>query len=492
MKRGRSSALVELRGVRVTLGGRAVLRGVDWTVRRGEGWLVTGPNGAGKTTLLRVLAGRVWPDANSRGGTRTYYFDDVPSASPIGLEGRLAWISPETHQRFARLEPSPRAGEVVLTGFANTFLLTHRPKPAQRAGALRFAENLGLAKLWRRPFAELSQGQQRLVLLARALVAKPVLLVLDEFSDGLDDAVREKIGEAITQRLRAGAAVMVASHRAEDALPGLARHLFLEKGRAKTLPLAASRSAGLPPKTAPTNSPPGRTVPGPPQAGLTLRLQNASVSSGDHARIKRILHKINWSVAPGEHWAVRGANGSGKSTLLRAIYGELPVARGGLLERFGQDARSLPLPEARRRMGWVSPALQHHYAADVSVLEVAASGFQSAIGLQRKPSRAELVQARATLRQLGGLRLARRRWGEISFGEARLALLARALAPNPRLLLLDEPCDGLSPVARKKFLREVDRAAQAGAQVIVAAHRAEDLPACLNRTLRLRDGRLGA
>jgi molybdate transport system ATP-binding protein len=86
--------------------------------------------------------------------------------------------------------------------------------------------------------------------------------------------------------------------------------------------------------------------------------------------------------------------------------------------------------------------------------------------------------------------LARRRWGALSFGEARLALLARSLAPKPPLLLLDEPGDGLAPAARAKFLRAVERAARAGAQIIIAAHRAEDLPPCVNRVLRLHHGRM--
>ena len=178
------------------------------------------------------------------------------------------------------------------------------------------------------------------------------------------------------------------------------------------------------------------------------RLVNVSVAVGDHRHVRRILHGINWTIRPGEHWAVLGANGSGKSTLLRAVYGELPAARGGVLERFGCDARKLPLPEARQRMGWVSPALQQHYAADASVAEVVASGFQASVGLPRRPMRKELAAARAALRALGAGRLATRRWDALSFGEARLALLARALAHRPRLLLLDEPGDCLLYTSR--------------------------------------------
>jgi ABC-type molybdenum transport system ATPase subunit/photorepair protein PhrA len=143
-------------------------------------------------------------------------------------------------------------------------------------------------------------------------------------------------------------------------------------------------------------------------------------------------------------------------------------------------------------MGFVSPALQHHFAADISVMETVASGFQAAIGVPRAPTGREFARAHATLRQLGLGRLVKRRWSELSFGEARLVLLARALVHRPRLLLLDEPCDGLSPVARARFLGRVERAARAGAQVIVAAHRKEDLPACMGRILRLHNGRIAA
>jgi len=480
--------LAELRNVRLTLGGRLALRGVTWAVRRGEGWLVTGPNGAGKTSLLRILTGRRWPDAGKHGDERVYCFGGETSASPIGLEGRIAWLSPETHQRFARLGTPMAAGEVILTGFANTLLLTHRPSGRQRASARTIAGKLGIASLRLRPFAGLSQGQQRLVLLARALAPSPQLLVLDEFSDGLDQAARARVGKILAKNLRAGAAVVVASHRAGDGLPGLTRQLAMRAGKAMEVPILKC----LVRVGTPLRGVHGRLgEPSLPRADIsTLQFVRASVYVGDHARTKRILHDLNWTVRQREHWVVAGPNGSGKSTLLRAIYGELPVARGGLLQRFGKDERALPLPEARRRMGYVSPALQHYYAADVSVEEVAASGFQSTIGLLCAPTQTELAKARASLRNLGAGHLAKRRWGALSFGEARLALLARALVIKPKLLLLDEPGDGLAPKARTRFMQMVESAAKAGTQIILAAHRAEDLPACINRVLRLHNGRV--
>jgi len=485
MSRISKSPLVELRQVHLTLGGKVVLHSISWTVKRGEGWLVTGSNGAGKTSLLRILAGRIWPDPGQRGGTRKYYFDKKLTDSPIGLEGRLAWLSPETHQRFARLDTLQSAGDTILTGFANTLLLTHRPTAIQRAAAKVLAEKLGLTHLWRRPFAELSQGQQRLVLLARALVARPRLLVLDEFSDGLDQTTRSLVGAAIRQRLKSGAAVVVATHRQGDVLPGLTRQLILKKGAAKTI--QAVKNSEKPRRVLSAQS---KTLSRPLADTSILEFIHAAVSIGDHARVKRILPNINWTVLPGEHWAVFGPNGSGKSTLLRAIYGELPVARGGVLRRFGRSELQLPLPNARRWMGWVSPALHHHYAADLSVVEVVASGFQSAIGLLCAPARREMTQAKTALHNLGVGHLIGREWGALSFGEARLVLLARALATKPKLLLLDEPCDGLAPMARKRFLQIVMQAAQAGTQIIVAAHRVEDLPSCVNRTLRLHNGRV--
>jgi molybdate transport system ATP-binding protein len=455
---------------------------------------VTGPNGAGKTSLLRVLAGRVWPDPGPRGGTRRYFFSRRASSTPLGHPGAIAWFSPEMHQRFARLDAPLTAGEAICTGFAGTLLLTERPTPAQRASARRVARRLGLETLWQRPFAELSQGQQRLVLLARALAPQPRLLVLDEFSDGLDNAARARATTALAAMRRAGTAVVVATHRASDALPGLTHGLVLRGGRARVesvrdvRPKVSAPARAVAPRVARKPAKVSHNLA--PAAPPTLRLVRASVAVGDHRRVRRILHEIDWIVRPGEHWAVLGPNGSGKSTLLRAIYGELPVARGGLLERFGCDGRALPLPAARRWLGYVSPALQHHYAADATVAAVVASGFQASIGLARPPRPVELATAGATLRRLRAGSLAPRPWGELSFGEARLALLARALVHRPRLLLLDEPADGLAPAARARFLRAVERAARAGAQIIVAAHRPEDLPACVNRTLRLAGGRV--
>jgi ABC-type molybdenum transport system ATPase subunit/photorepair protein PhrA len=288
--------------------------------------------------------------------------------------------------------------------------------------------------------------------------------------------------------LRAGAAVVVATHRAGDVLPGLSRHLQLNQGKAYEVPLPTKEKVGtsLQNVRSKAKRPAAKSLSSP----LVLEFRDASVYVGDHLRTRQILYNITWKVRAGEHWAVLGPNGSGKSTLLRAIYGDWPVARGGMLKRFGRDESQLPLPEARRRIGYISPALQHHYAADVSVLEVVASGFQATVGLLRAPTRAELAKAKDALQKLNAGHLTRRRWGRLSFGEARLALLARALAPLPRLLLLDEPCDGLAPAARERFLRAVAGAARAGTQVILAAHRAEDLPPWINLVLRLHNGRM--
>ena len=203
---------------------------------------------------------------------------------------------------------------------------------------------------------------------------------------------------------------------------------------------------------------------------------------------RAVLDRVSWRVRRGEAWAVTGPNGAGKSTLLRLLAGEEQPARG-TIHRLDLGPRA-DAAQLRIRLGQVSPELQARHRFDASGADLVLSGFEGTIGLAGAPSAGQRRQAAAALAGLGLARLARRRILTCSYGELRLLLLARALAPAPDVLLLDEPFAGLDPRARAILGAAVERAVRAGVGLVLVTHHEDEVPAVVRRRARLEGGRL--
>jgi molybdate transport system ATP-binding protein len=213
----------DLRDVTVLVDGRPVLDRVTWSVRTGEAWGITGPNGAGKSTLLRLLCGEEQPASGT-----IDRLDLGRRADADQLRPRLGLVSPELQARH-RFEASGEA--VVLSGHLGTVGLAEAPSAARRAAAAALLDRLGLAPLRRRGFLTCSYGEQRLLLLARALVAGPEVLLLDEPFAGLSPEARIALRRTLAGLQAQGTTLLLVSHH-EDELVGLAtRRARLEAGR---------------------------------------------------------------------------------------------------------------------------------------------------------------------------------------------------------------------------------------------------------------------
>jgi iron complex transport system ATP-binding protein len=218
-----------------------------------------------------------------------------------------------------------------------------------------------------------------------------------------------------------------------------------------------------------------------------LELSDVRITRGHTA----ILRGVDWRVARGEHWAILGANGSGKTTLLKALTGYMPPTSGAITllgGRYGEtDWRDL-----RLHVGVVMSAFVAAIPPAEVALDTVVSGKYAQLDLWHAGTRADRRAARTLLRSVGLEYLADREWAYLSQGERQRVLIARALMPRPRLLILDEPCAGLDPVAREKFLRFVDRlATRRGAPALVlVTHHVEEIMPAFTHALLIRDGRV--
>ena len=207
-----------------------------------------------------------------------------------------------------------------------------------------------------------------------------------------------------------------------------------------------------------------------PDRGMRVLLQNATVYVD---RVK-VLRNLDWEIRPGEQWLLLGPGGSGKSTLLRAIIGEEHAALGGFIRRFLGSEEITGLAALQKNIRMVSDRLQALYAYDDSAEEVVFSGFDGCVGVYRDARENEKAEVRLLLEEAGLSRYARRPFHSLSAGQARRVLLARALAGEPRLLLLDAPFSGLDRQSRAAVIAVLESRIRRGLQTILVSHHDED------------------
>jgi molybdate transport system ATP-binding protein len=223
------ATLVDLRDITVRYGSATILDRVNWTIRRGESWALLGPNGAGKTTLLSVVLGdnpqsytnKVIVFGKKRGHGESIW----------EIKRQIGWVSPELHLHF---EDSLTCLEAVLSGFHDTIGLFQPARQSEVVAARQWLNRFELQTVENAPLFSLSLGLQRMVLLSRALVKRPQLLILDEPCQGLDQAHRDRFLNLLDPLLASGEETAIyVTHRSEEIPPSIRNILRLHRGKVR-------------------------------------------------------------------------------------------------------------------------------------------------------------------------------------------------------------------------------------------------------------------
>jgi len=471
---------------------RGPFAGADWTFRRGEQWVVMGPNGSGKSHLAALLAG----EAPLRGGDLTFgdgvedrvalvtFAQQQEQASHSWLQARWHWPDDDEAVRVRDFLSYEAVNEI------NPFEVRGPERKARRAFSerARAVDRLfETGTLADRLMIQLSNGEMRRALLARALLKEPALLVLDDPFAGLDPDMRERLQTALGQLAEQGLS-LVLMLRHPDEVPACATNLItLADGRFSAQRRLTRREREAPRAKAEVwpHVTPGRT------RKLFLADDSPVIAMRDvtvrYGR-RTVLDRLSWSVLQGERWLVAGANGSGKTTLLSLVTGDNPAAYANDVRVFGRAREAgESLWPIRRRIGQVSPEIQCYFDGRLTALEAVLSGMYDDEGEQVRPNAVSRKGARTWLREFGLEGCERTPFGALSSGGQRLVLLARALLPQPDLLLLDEPCLNLDVASRDQVLRVLEDLLDKRREetVVCVAHRSDNVPRGFGHVLRL-------
>lgn len=240
----------------------------------------------------------------------------------------------------------------------------------------------------------------------------------------------------------------------------------------------------------PSDTPRSLSVPLPPRTGASPVLVARDVELRRDGAC--VIQGLDWEVLPGQRWVILGPNGCGKTSLSLAIQGRLFPWGGGLEvlgTRFGRD----PLFDLWARVGFAGEALDPLVEPRTTLLELVASAHSGCVGISySRPSRSSMRRARAELDFWGIEKLKERSYHRVSLGQRRRCQIARALAPDPDLLVLDEPFAGLDPAAIEELLERLETLARERPElaILLVTHHIDEIPCGFDHALLLRAGQI--
>ncbi len=463
-------------------------KGFDFSLNEGEHTAIIGRNGSGKSTFLRLLNGQAWLKLgeilwNTEKGYEKYALSGM---------AMTALISCAQQEKYARQSWNITGEELLLTGLTRSSLLYTVIEEEQKDKLHAFAQSMGIAHLMNKLLPTFSQGQLRILLLARALVSSPKVLLLDEYMDGLDKKNREEV-QNLLEKISSQTTCIFATHRLESIPSFVSRYLYLEKGfLTEEMPQEYNTYFNKHKKLVSDESTIKKLVMHTSDSAIAtippfFDVQNATVFIDS----KEVLHNIHWQWKKGEHWQIYGENGSGKSTFLRLLAGDEYPAFGGTVQRYFPQSNGFvqSLAQIRKAVHLVSDLLQVRYSYSLNARELVLSGFDNSIGIYRSFTKEEHDEALYWIRYMQMEKFVSHSIRTLSTGQLRRLFIARALVGKPEILLLDEPYSGLDVFARTHITDLLEKLQEDNFHMLIVSHYDEDTRIC-NKKAHMNNGYL--
>ena len=454
-------------------GAFTALRDVSFRVSDGEFVSVVGPNGAGKTTLVNVVTGLLRPTV----GEVRFLGRISPASGRSNWRGAACRASFQLVNIFPALTVRETLAVAVasrLRRVANPFRSLWRDQVLQ-AEIERVAEVLGLRGKLDTVASTLSQGEKKLLDIASAFALNPTVILLDEPTSGVSTGDKHTIMEVlVTAAKAAGVRAIVQVEHDMDLVERYSHRIVALQEGAR----AGRHAARCVLQGSRDDIGRGRNAPANEEGALMLDLSNLKVDiEGSH-----ILNGISLSVAAGELVCLVGRNGAGKTTTFRSIMG-YRRARSGSISFEGADLTKLPTWQIAQRGIGFSPEESEVYT-DLTVAE------NLELSTWTRPSgRAASVRIEEAYTVFPKLRqYLARGGGQLSGGERKMVSIARALTLDPKLLLLDEPFEGLSPAIIPLIAEGIGSIRAMGKGVLIAESNVHHIPDYVDRIYVLERG----
>lgn len=457
-------------------------------IAAGEHIAIVGPNGGGKSLFVDTLLGK-YPLREgtvkydfSPSSTQTVYdnvkyiaFRDTYGAADANYYYQQRW---NAHDQEDAPSVREMLGEIKDKRLKEELFELFRIEP-----------------LLDKKIILLSSGELRKFQLTKTLLTAPRVLIMDNPFIGLDAPTRELLFSLLERLTRLSSVQIILVLSMLDDIPSFITHVIpvedltvlpkMERGAyltafrvtdvPVTLDALQQRIAGLPYDG--TNY----------DSGEVVKLNKVSIRYDD----RTILKELDWTVRRGEKWALSGENGAGKSTLLSLVCADNPQSYACDISLFGRKrGTGESIWEIKKHIGYVSPEMHRAYLKNLPAIEIVASGLHDSIGLYKRPQESQMATCEWWMDVFGIAALKDRPFLQLSSGEQRLALLARAFVKDPELLILDEPLHGLDTYNRRRVKKIIEAfCCREDKTMIMVTHYESELPSVITDRLFLKRNR---
>ena len=415
---------------------------------------VVGRNGSGKTQYIDQLRKQLASD-------RVRYIAFTDSYG-VNVDGQY-YLQLRWNQHDIDHE-TPTVGELL----ENAYHLAGEDTKERRALQQQLYRMFHMEDLLDKYIITLSSGELRKFQLTKTLFANPKLLIMDNPFIGLDAETRDQLKELLrTLVSEHDIEIMLVMSKTDD-IPDFVTDIKAMSDYQEQIPphvLSEEKRQAILDLPYHDNDYDCQRV---------VDMHNVSIKYGE----RTILKDLDWTVKNGERWALSGQNGSGKSTLLSLVCADNPQSYACDITLFDRPRGSgESIWDIKKHIGYVSPEMHRSYKRNLPAIRIVASGLMDSIGLYAVPNKQDYDKCRWWMDIFGIAHLADRPFLQLSSGEQRLVLLARAFVKDPQLLILDEPLHGLDLWNRRLTKDVIETFCQRqGKTLIMVTHYQTELP----------------